>query len=151
MSNQYEEIIQIFNEATLQDKEEVLRNALSQDPLIAFTIFNASSLEVMYQLITNLSPFQVVAFFDLCWNYLGENDEERFDYIAILIIRLWQHSSDSTYATHLIIWIFLSEYFISVDLVNRFVSTLKSVSYPLPDNLLLHEKEEQSVLPDLHS
>lgn len=146
MPDKYAEIIQIFNEATLQDKEEVLRNALNKDPLIAFTIFNASSLDVMYQLITNLSPFQVVAFFDLCWNHLGEEDIERIDYIAILIIRLWQKSPDSTYATHLLIWIFLSEYSLSVDLVNRFVSTLKSVNYPIPENLLLQQKNEQSLL-----
>jgi hypothetical protein len=140
MPDKYEEIIQIFNEATLQEKEEVLRNALSQDPLIAFTIFNAASLEGMYQLITNLPPFQVVSFFDLCWNHLGDEDNERIDYIAILIIRLWQNFPDSTYATHLLIWMFLSEYSLGVDLVNRFVSTLKSVNYPIPDNLLLQEK-----------
>ena len=149
MPDQYEEIIQIFNEATLQEKEEVLRNAITQDPLIAFTIFNSSSLEVMYQLITNLSPFQVVAFFELCWNHLGHEDIERIDYIAILIIRLWQKSPDSTYATHIFIWVFLSEFSIGVELVNRFISTLKSVGYPIAENLLLQEKVEQTTLPSL--
>ena len=139
---QYEEIIKIFNEASLEEQKEILKNALTQDPLIALTIFKDSSLEVMYKLITNLQPLEVVAFFEQCWNHLGQDDQGRFDYLAKLFIRLWQSFPDSTYATHLLIWIFLSEYSFSPEVVIVFVSTLKSANYPIPDNLLLNKKEE---------
>ncbi len=138
---QFEHIIQIFNDATLKEKEEILRNALKQDPIVALTIFNASSLEVMYQLIVNLSPFLVVDFFRQCWEHLGYEESDRFDYISNLFIKLWESYPDSTYATHSLIWIFLSDNSSSISLINRFILTLKEAKYPIPENLLLQEQE----------